>query len=193
VIALVVLLLLILVSAIAGLVRIYLLLVRGAITVVRPKHRSTKALGPIRVRVSAPRDVVFDTIAAPYLGRAPASLKDKLEVLDRWDDTVLAAHHTPTPRGISTTVETVRFIRPERVEFRLLQGPVSHTTEHFHLREVEGGTEIEYAGELGVDLPLIASWYAKKVVPIWNRTVERSLEGVKASAEERARAHARRD
>jgi hypothetical protein len=37
---------------------------------------------------------------------------------------VLAAHFTPITFGVATTVETVRFERPERVDFRVVRGPV---------------------------------------------------------------------
>lgn len=187
-----VVLVLVLAAALLVLARVYLQVARGAFTVVRPEHRVLLPLGPIRVRVAAPRELVFGTIAAPYQGHVPAALKDKLEVIERGADMVVAVHRTSTPRGLSTTVETVRFTHPERVDFRLLQGPVAHAVEYFQLHEVAGGTEIEYSGELGVDLPLITRWYAKRVVPIWNDTVRESLEGVKASAEERERAHGRR-
>jgi hypothetical protein len=45
--------------------------------------------------MAAPREVVFDVIAEPYLGRAPRALADKLRVLERGGDMVLAAHFTP--------------------------------------------------------------------------------------------------
>ena len=93
---------------------------------------------------------------------------------------------------MSTTLESVRFIPPKRVEFRLLQGPVAHAIESFELEEHGGRTRLDYTGELGVDLPLIAGWYAERVVPIWNGAVMRSLERVKASAEERSQGRERR-
>ena len=46
---------------------------------------------------------------------------------------VLAAHYTRSGRLTTTTVETVRFERPERIWFRLLRGPVPHVLERFEL------------------------------------------------------------
>jgi hypothetical protein len=37
---------------------------------------------------------------------------------------VLAAHFTPVKCGVTTTLETVRFERPNRIDFRLVRGPV---------------------------------------------------------------------
>jgi hypothetical protein len=73
------------------------------------------------------REQVFDLIAEPYLGRAPRALADKVRVLERGSDMVLAAHFTPLGGRlglVAQPVETVRFIRPERLDFRLVRGPV---------------------------------------------------------------------
>jgi hypothetical protein len=65
---------------------------------------------------------------------------------------VLAAHRTPVrERLIATTLETVRFTRPERVDFRPTRGPVPHVVEQFGLAEHEGRTRMSYRGELGID------------------------------------------
>jgi hypothetical protein len=73
---------------------------------------------------------------------------------------VLAAHFTPLGGRlglVAQTVETVRFTRPERVDFRLVRGPVSHVVEAFVLTEQAGGagTRLAYDGEIGADLWLL--------------------------------------
>jgi hypothetical protein len=95
---------------------------------------------------------VFDVIAAPYLGKTPRAMRDKLEVLERGSDMVLAAHFTPVGRLIATTIETVAFERPHRVAFRLVRGPVPPVVESFALQRRDGGTLLVYTGELGTDL-----------------------------------------
>ena len=61
----------------------------------------------------APRDVVFDVIAAPYLGRPPRAMADKLEVLERRAGPGAGGAPQPLRNGrTATTVETVRFTRP---------------------------------------------------------------------------------
>ena len=85
-------------------------------------------------RVAAPREEVFDVIAAGYLARQPKAIAEKIRVLERGTDMVLAAHRTPVRgRLVATTVETVRFTRPERVDFRLVRGPVPYVVERFTL------------------------------------------------------------
>ncbi|MBA3842608.1 MAG: hypothetical protein H0X39_08300 [Actinobacteria bacterium] len=95
-------------------------------------------LGPLEWAIAAPRSLVFDIVAAPFLGRTPRALASKLEVRSRSRDAVVAAHFTRVLGGIRvTTVEEVTFRRPELVAFRLLSGPVADVTETFELSEHE--------------------------------------------------------
>ena len=85
-------------------------------------------------------------------------MRDKLEVIERGADLVLAAHHTRVAPGLTvTTVETVRFERPHRISFRLVKGPVPHVLERYELLPSDGGTAFEYRGELGTDLWALGS------------------------------------
>ena len=165
---------------------LWALTVRGSLTLDLGIGRRVRPLGPLLVEIAAPRETVFDVVAAPYLGRTPRALREKLEVLERGDDLVLAAHHTPAYGLHATTVETVRFERPERVHFRLVRGPVPHVVERFELRETAGATELEYVGELGTDLWALGSLWGAAVARSWVATVEASLESVKTEAERRA-------
>jgi hypothetical protein len=134
--------------------------------------------------MAAPPEVVFDVIAAPYLDRASRAMQEKLHVLERGEDIAIAAHYTPIGwLGTATTVESVRFQRPTRIDYRLLRGPVPHVLETFELRAVAGGTELEYRGELGTDLWALGQWWGDRVAGVWVRTVERSLEAVRTEAE----------
>ena len=148
---------------------------------------SLRPLGPLTVRIAAPCEVVFDVIAGPYLGRTPRALERKLKVLERRDDTVLAEHYTQTGGIVATTVETVHFDRPKRVEFRLMRGPVPHVVERFELRDVEGGAELDYTGELGTDLWALGRWWGRVVGERWEATVRSSFDAIKQEAERRAR------
>jgi hypothetical protein len=156
--------------------------------------RSYHRLGPLSVSIEAGRELVFDVIQAPYLGRQPRGSREEIEVLERGSDMVLAAHRTRV-RGITVvTVETVRFTPPERVDFRLVRGPVAFVLERFELREQEGGrTELVYEGRLGSDLWWLGRWWGRRVARTWDAVVAGSLDRIRAAAEERAAARARRD
>jgi Polyketide cyclase / dehydrase and lipid transport len=166
---------------------LWALVVRGSLHFDLGVGRSFRPLGPIRIRIAAPRDVVFDVVSGPYLGRTPRALRSKLEVLERGEDLVVAAHYTHTYGLTATTVETVRFERPERVHFRLVRGPVPHVVERFDLREIPEGTELEYGGELGADLWVLGRLWGAAVARTWEATVEASLAAIKDEAERRAK------
>jgi hypothetical protein len=115
----------------------YRLVTSGALTLDLGVGRRLQPLGPLLRAIAAPREVVFDVIAAPYLERTPQALEEKLQVWERGSDMVLAAHHTRVKCGVTTTLETVRFERPDRVDFRLVRGPVPHVVESFLLTPSE--------------------------------------------------------
>jgi Polyketide cyclase / dehydrase and lipid transport len=165
----------------------YLLLVRGALTVDLGVGRRVRPLGPFTTRIAAPHETVFDVIAAPYLGKTPRAMRDKLEVLECGSDMVLAAHFTPVGRLTATTVETVRFERPHHISFRVVRGPVPHVIERFALEPTDGGTILVYMGELGTDLWQLGQWWGDRVAAPWERTVAASLESIRDEAERRSR------
>lgn len=155
------------------------LMSRGRLSLDVGWGRSIHLLGPIAVSIAAPRDLVF--------------LREKLAVLERADDMVVAEHRTKLPWMDAITVESVRFQRPERVSFRLLRGPVPYVVEEFVLKEQGDGTLFTYRGELGADLWLLGRFYGGRVVrPAWERVVRASIEDIKAATEQRAAAHRRR-
>jgi hypothetical protein len=170
--------------AIAG--TAYVLVVRGSVTIDLGVGRRVRPLGPMSRQIAAPRELVFDVVAAPYLDRTPRALERKLQVLERSEQMVLAAHHTPVGPVTTTTLETVRFERPERIHFRLTRGPVPYVVEQFELREDEGVTELAYTGELGTDLWAVGRIWGFFVARSWERTVRSSLAGIAAEAERRA-------
>ena len=166
----------------------------GRLTIDLGWGRSLHPLGPIESTIEAPRDVVFDVLAAPYLGRVPKSVREQIEVLDRGTDLVVAAHHTRLRTHTSTTVESVRFEGPSRISFRLLRGVSPHVVEEFVLEDEGGVTRFRYSGELAMDFWAVGKLAGRHLVkPTWERVVARHIDQVKGAAEERARGpHAKR-
>jgi hypothetical protein len=149
--------------------------------------REVRPMRSVKLAIAAPPQTVFDVVAAPYLGRTPRAMAEKLQVWERGSDMAVAAHFTPVSFGMrTTTVETVRFTRSERIDFRLLRGPVPHVRETFELRATPSGTELEYTGEIGTDLWALGRWWGRAVSAHWEQTVETSLAAVRAEAERRA-------
>ena len=167
-------------AALAG----YRALVRGDLTLDLGVGRRTRPLVCPPVDIEASREVVFDVIAQPYLGRMTRAQRDKIDVVERGSDMVLAAHRTPVSGGlVTTTLETVRFERPERIHFRLVRGPVPFVVEQFVLTETGTGTRLEYAGEMGTDLWGLGDWWGDRVAPPWEAAVQAAFASVKTEAE----------
>ena len=166
----------------------YYLTVTGKMTLDTGWGRRTRPLGPIAVEIAAVPPVVFDVIAAPYLGKTPRALASKLRVVERASDMALAEHYTPVLGGRLTTatLETVTFDRPHRIGFRLVRGPVPHVLEEFKLTAHDKATVLEYSGELGTDLGPAGQWWGDRVAASWEAAVRGSLTGIKEEAERRS-------
>lgn len=177
-----------LVAAATGLAlrRAYRLLAGGALTLDLDAGRRLRRLGPLDWTISGPPELVFDITAAPYLGRTPRALAGKLQVWERGSDLVLAAHFTEVKCGTTTTLETVRFERPGRIDFRLVRGPVPHLVESFLLEPAGGATRFRWQGELGTDGWRLGELWGRIVARAWTRAVEDSVRQIAAEAERRA-------
>ncbi len=167
--------------------RAYRLLASGAVTIDTGVGRRTRGLGPLSWQIAADRETVFAVIADPYLDRTPRALADELSVWERGSDMVLAAHFTHLKCGVTTTLETVRFKRPERVDFRVVRGPVPHVAESFLLEPTPEGTRLTWQGELGTDFWALGRWWGNRVARSWEQVVRSSLDAIRAEAERRAR------
>src|SRR5918995_717802 len=180
-------------SAVAGGVGVvgvaaYLGLVTGAAPLDLRVGRRTRPLGPLSIDIDAPRDVVFAVVAAPYADRMPKAMRQKVRVLERGSDMVLAAHYTPIAGRLrATTVETVRFQRPSRVHFSLVRGPVPYVKETFHLDEHDDQTILSYHGELATDLWAPGRWWGNVVAARWEAVVSSSFDTIKEQAERRGK------
>ena len=162
-------------------------MVTGALSIDLGLGRRLRSLGPHVIYIRAPRDVVFDVIRQPYLGRPTHALASKIRVLEKGSDMVLAAHFTLVRGRLKArTVETVRFTPPQRVDFRLVRGPVPHVVEEFTLSEEGEGTRLEYRGELGTDGWGLGQRWGAAVARRWETAVADSLRSIRAEAERRS-------
>jgi hypothetical protein len=181
------------VMLVGGVASLVALMARGRLTLDTGWGRTITPLGPITMRIDAPRELVFDYLASPYLGRTPRDMQEHLQVWERGSDMVVAAHFSRLQGYAAVTVEAVRFERPDRVVFRHLRGPVPHALESFVLTEDDETTLLEYRGEIGLDFWWLGKLAATAwVVPTWERVVRDSLDATKLGAERLSAARARR-
>ena len=90
-------------------------------------------------------------IAEPYLGRAHQC---RPRSCGCWNAAATWGWRPTSPRWgrlglVAQTVETVRFTRPERVDFRLVRGLVPHVVEAFVLSGQAGGRGWPTTGDRG--------------------------------------------
>jgi hypothetical protein len=165
----------------------YVGLVTGRLSVDLGIGRRLQPLGPLGIDILAAPELVFEVAAAPYSERRPRSLQAKVEILERTDHMVLAAHRTRVGGGLTAvTVETVTLEPSRRIGFRLLRGPVPYVVESFTFDQTATGTRLGYEGELGTDLGLIGERLGRVVASTWVATVQRSLDDIRTEAERRA-------
>jgi hypothetical protein len=174
------------VALVVGATRAYRFYASGAVTVDSGVGRRVRGLGPVTWEIAADRETVFEVIARPYLGKTPRSMSDRLDVWERGSDMVLAAHRTKVRYGVTTTVETVHFERPNRIDFRLVRGPVPHVRESFVLEGAERGSTLTWSGELGTDYGALGALWGDVVARSWDRAVRSSMTAIIGEAERRA-------
>lgn len=167
--------------------RAYRFYASGAVTVDSGVGRRVRELGPVTWKIAADRETVFDVIASSYLGKTSRSMKDRLEVWERGTDMVLAAHYTKVKCGVTSTVETVHFERPDRINFRLVRGPVPHVRESFVLEAAENGSTLTWEGELGTDYGALGALWGDVVARSWESAVRSSMKAITSEAERRFR------
>jgi hypothetical protein len=163
---------------------LYVGAVTGALTLDLGIGRRTRPLGPMTVTVQAPRQRVFDVAAAPYAERQTRAMSEKVQILERAEGMVLAAHRTPVGGGLTAvTVETVALTPPDEIRFRLLRGPVPQVEETFAFEGSGDDTVLTYTGVLGTDLWALGQQWGDLVARNWENTVRASLDQIKAEAE----------
>lgn len=161
---------------------LFLALAMGRLHIDLGIGRSIHQLGPITTTIHAPRELVFEMIAAPYLGRSSAA--SEIEVLARGEHLVVARHHTKVHFYTAQTTEAVDFTPPSRIGFRHITGPVPYAVEKFVLEETGDGTELRYDGELGIDFFILGRISGRYWVrPQWERVVAAHLDELKERAE----------
>ena len=144
-------------------------------------------MAPSTSHIGAPRETVFAAAAAPYADRQPRAMGEKVEILERAGQMVLAAHRSAVGSGLTTvTVETVTLEPPSRMGFRLLRGPVPHVIETFGFDVTAEGTRLSYGGELGTDLWRLGQAWGDLVTGSWVDVVRDSMAAIKTESERRA-------
>lgn len=150
--------------------------------------RSVIRLEPRSVHVRARRPMLFGMLTA--LGKGGATgvrERDRVEVLEKTDELIVAEWWTDTGRGVTRSVEAIRLYPEERITFRHLRGSFPAANEEFRLEEVETGTILHHRAEFAIDLGPIGRLAARLYLkPSFERLVDEHMASIKRAAEERA-------
>ena len=132
-------------------------------------------LRPQRVRVAAPRELVYEVIASAGKDVGESGGGRLVEFETEW-------------RGrVFKTVESVTFERPERIVYRWVTGPLVGVEEEIVLHELDPQTtELCYRGSFRPPAGIVGWFRSVTVVrPIFNRLAREHLDQGKRIAETR--------
>lgn len=138
------------------------------------------------VQVAAPRELVFEVVAAA--GKKTGETADG----------ILVEFETQLGERVIKTVEEVRLRPPHSIAYRWVEGPLEGVEEEIRFEQSRPGqTEMIYSGSLA-PAPGVSGWLRTilMVRPTFNRLVSEHLEQGKQVAEtraERSRIHPRRE
>lgn len=133
-------------------------------------------LKPQRIRIQAPRELVFDVIASAGKEIGDAEGERLVEFETRW-------------RGRSyKSTEAVSLQRPDRIGYTWLIGPLVDVEEEIMFTEIDPRTtQLMYRGSFAPPAG-VTGWFRSVTVvrPIFNRLVRNHLQEAKKLSEARA-------
>ena len=143
-----------------------------------------------KVRIDAPREMVFQMLSAIGKGSLPGAEGESSKVVERNGDNIVAEFVSVSGKRTYRTLEKVVLYPPNRITYSHLQGPLTSSDEEFLLEDVEDGTELSYQGEIECKLRwmpgmgwLAALLYAR---PKYNEVIRAHMKRLKTGAEARA-------
>lgn len=142
----------------------------------------TELIRPVRVDINAPRELVFE-MAAAVGGSLPDGPPHASELIRRDGNVLVVRFSAPAPFRFFGFLEEVTLSAPERIDYRVLEGPLDHVVEWLDFSEAHGVTAVTYAGEVRHWIPFVARFVA---APAYRWYMRRTLSALKAAAEQRA-------
>ena len=137
--------------------------------------------------INAPRELVFQMLAAMGKGQLPGADGESAQVLSRDGDCLTVKFMTRTGKRVVSTVEEVQLYPPERITFCHIAGPLDHSEEEFVLTEDGDGTLLEYHGEFRYNFPVLG-WFISRfyIRPKYEAVITEHMARLKEAAEARA-------
>lgn len=128
-------------------------------------------------------ELAFQLVSA--VGQGPDAAHAR--VLERPASDLAIVEFTTSVLGRTVrTVEEVRFIKPDRITYRLLRGPLPQVEEEFVFEPEGSGVRLRYRGHFRAHPGWLRTLIDRLIVPaVYRRAVRKSMEQIKAAAEAR--------
>ena len=150
------------------------------------------------VEIDAPRELVFQMLSSFRSGRIAGDNAESTRLISEHCNVKTVEFITRTGPFSYRTLEEVTLHKPERIEFKHLEGPLDFSEEEFTLDETPGGgTLLAHSGSfIWKHFPFFG-WFGGIIYtrPIYHSVIRKHFATVKEAAEARAaRSHVfRRD
>ena len=155
-------------------------------------------LKPQSVEIDAPRELVFQMLSSFRRGRIAGDNSESTRLISEDGNVKTVEFVTRAGPFSYRTLEEVTLHRPERIEFKHLEGPLDFSEEEFTLDETsDGGTLLTHSGSFIWKRFPFFGWFGGVIYtrPMYHSVISKHFVTVKEAAEARAaRSHVfRRD
>ena len=146
-------------------------------------------LKPQSVEIDAPRELVFQMLTSFRRGRIAGENAESTRLISEDGNVKIVEFITRAGPFSYRTLEEVTLHRPERIEFKHLEGPLDFSDETFTFDETpEDGTLLTHSGSfIWKRLPFFG-WFGGIIYtrPMYHRVIRKHFQAVKEAAEARA-------
>ena len=142
-----------------------------------------------RVRINAPRELIFQMMSSFGRGRLKGDTNEASEVISRDGDHLVVRFRTKAGPISYDTVEEITLEKPSRITFKHLSGPLNYATEEFLFEEVdEFETNLVHDGEFIWKRFPFFGWLGGVIYtkPTFERTLVKHMAQIKEASEARA-------
>ncbi len=142
-----------------------------------------------RVRIKAPRELIYQMMSSFGRGRLQGDNNESSEVLSRDGDTLVVKFRTKAGLISYDTVEEISLEPPGRITFKHLSGPLHYAWEEFVFEEVgEFETDLVHDGEFIWKRIPFFGWFGGMIYtrPAFERVLTKHMAQIKESSEARA-------
>lgn len=146
-------------------------------------------LRPQSVEIGAPRELVFQMLSSFRRGRIAGDNAESTRLISEDGNVKMVEFITKAGLFSYRTLEEVTLHRPEKIEFKHLEGPLDFSEETFTFDDTsDGGTLLTHSGSfIWKHIPFLG-WFGGVIYarPMYHSVIRKHFASVKEAAEARA-------